>query len=454
MPAFSSQERRAAVSLSVVYITRMMGLFLLLPVLSILAQDLRGSTPLLMGLAVGIYALFQAVLQIPFGLMSDRFGRKPVILAGLAIFIVGSIVAAIADSIWGVIAGRALQGGGAVSAVILALAADLTRDSQRTKIMAIIGASIGLSFIASIIVGPVLMSKLGLSGIFYCIAASGVFAALLLVFAVPEPHSRTKDRNVSLVWQDVPDLLRHRDLQRINFGIFLLHLLITASFVCIPIRLVELGLEVSLHWQVYLIGALASLLIVIPMIGIVEKKLPVSRVMVIAIAGLAVAEASVGLANGNFWVICACLMLFFGFLSVLESILPSLVSRTAPAALRGTAMGVYSTSQFFGAFVGGILGGWLIGAVDAKNGLLILGVLCSSWVLVARFMRNPRKLQTYRLSLEGSIADPEAARHMRAKLGAVPGVAEVNLVVDENAAYLKVVRADLDEQKLVDYASL
>ena len=450
MSAFSPQERRAAASLSVVYITRMMGLFLLLPVLSILAQDLRGATPLLMGLAVGIYALFQALLQIPFGLLSDRFGRKPVILAGLGIFVLGSIVAAMADSIWGVIVGRALQGGGAISAVVLALAADLTRDSQRTKIMAVIGASIGLSFIVSIILGPVLMSALDLSGIFYCIALSGVIAAIIVYFVVPEPSGKSKDRNVSLVVSEVPALLLNRELLRIDFGILLLHLLITASFVCIPLRLLELGIAVPFHWKVYLIGALASLLIVIPMIGIVEKKLPVNRMMMISIIGLAVAEILVAFTSGNFWLVCFCLMVFFGFLSVLESVLPSLVSRTAPAAFRGTAMGIYSTSQFFGAFLGGVLGGWLVGAVGTVACLILLGLLCLAWLLVARFMQNPPKLGVYRLPIDAAIIREPS---LYEKLTGVRGVEEVTIIPSENAAYLKVRRKELDEKILLDLTS-
>jgi len=411
-----------------------------------------------MGLAVGIYALFQAVLQIPFGLASDRFGRKPVILAGLAIFIIGSLVAAMADSIWGVIVGRAMQGGGAISAVIFALAADLTRDSQRTKIMAVIGASIGLSFIVSIIIGPVLMSKFDLSGIFYFIAAFGVLALLLVHFVVPEPLEKTKDRNVSLVLSEVPALLSHRELWRIDFGIFFLHLLITASFICIPLRLLELSIDVADHWKVYLAGAIASLVIVIPMIGVVEKKLPVNRMMIINIIGFAVALVAIALVGGgsstNYWLVCSCVMLFFGFLSVLESVLPSLVSRTAPAALRGTAMGVYSSSQFFGAFIGGVLGGWSIGEFGPVNSLLILGVVCCVWLLVARLMKNPPKLKAYRLPVKESLLQGDASQaELHEKLKNVSGVREVSIVANEGAAYLKVMSSELDEQVLLDYSS-
>ena len=450
LAAFNSLERRAALSLSFVYVTRMMGLFLLLPVLSVLARDLDGATPLLIGLAIGIYALFQALLQIPFGLMSDRFGRKPVILAGLGVFIVGSIVAAMTDSIWGIIVGRALQGGGAISAVIMALAADLTRDSQRTKIMAVIGVSIGLSFMLSIILGPVLMLRFQLAGIFYFIALSGVMAALLVWFVVPDPDKINDDRNISVVISEMPMLLQNRELLRIDFGIFILHLLITASFVCIPLTLLDNGIAVGSHWSVYMYGALGSLLILLPMIGFAERKLPVKWVMVSSIGGFAIALFATGSVAGSYVSAIVCMVLFFGFLSVLESLLPSLASRTAPASLRGSVMGVYSTSQFFGAFIGGVAGGWLTGVVGSSTALLVLSVLCLCWLPVAWSMKNPERLSNYRLSLKRSLLAPGTnLAELSRTLSCVPGVVEVS-VVDE-AAYLKVSRREFDEQSVIEF---
>ena len=450
MAAFTSIERRAAISLSFVYITRMMGLFLLLPVLSVLARDLNGATPLLIGLAIGIYALFQAVLQIPFGLMSDRFGRKPVILAGLAVFIAGSIVAAMSDSIYGIITGRALQGAGAISAVIMALAADLTRDSQRTKIMAVIGMSIGLSFLISIILGPLLMLHFQLAGIFYFIALSGIAAALLVWFVVPDPVQINNDRNISVVISEMPVLLRNRELLRIDFGIFLLHLLITASFVCIPLLLLDNGIAIESHWSVYMYGALGSLIIVLPVIGYAERKFPVKWVMLSSITGFAVALlATAFVADCYRWAVL-CMVLFFGFLSVLESMLPSLASRTAPVSFRGTAMGVYSTSQFLGAFTGGVAGGWLTGNLGNSSTLLVLCVLCLLWLPFAWHMKNPQRLSNYRLSLKESLLDSGTnLTGLSQKLLSVPGVVEVSVV--DKAAYLKIVRREFDEQALVEF---
>ena len=452
MAAFTSLELRAAISLSFVYITRMMGLFLLLPVLSVLARDLDGATPLLIGLAIGIYALFQAILQIPFGLMSDRFGRKPVILAGLAVFILGSVVAAMTDSIWGIIIGRALQGGGAISAVIMALAADLTRDSQRTKIMAVIGVSIGLSFMISIILGPLLMLRFQLAGIFYFIALSGIAAAMLVWLVVPDPDKINNDRNISVVISEMPMLLRNRELLRIDFGIFILHLLITASFVCIPLVLLDTGIGVEAHWHVYMYGALGSLLILLPMIGFAERKFPVKWVMVSSITGFAVALFAIGAVSDSFRGAVVCMVLFFGFLSVLESLLPSLASRTAPASFRGTVMGVYSTSQFLGAFIGGVAGGWLIGKVGNANALLVLCALSLCWLPFAWHMKNPERLANYRLSLKSSLIDSGTnLTELSRKLEGVPGVVEVSVV--DRAAYLKVIRREFDEQSLTEFKS-
>lgn len=457
MSAFTSLEKRAAISLSFLYATRMMGLFLLLPVLSLLARDLEGATPLLIGLAVGIYALFQALLQIPFGFVSDRFGRKPVILTGLAIFIVGSLIAAMADSIWGIVIGRALQGGGAISAVIMAMAADLTRDNQRTKIMAVIGASIGLSFIVSIIVGPLLMVRFNLAGIFYFIAASGVVAVLLVIFVVPDPEMSNSDRNVSVVTEEIPVLLRSPELLRIDFGIFVLHLLITAGFVCIPLRLLDNGVAIESHWSVYLLGAIGSLLVLLPMIGFAERKLPVRWVMVTGIAGLSVALVAMGLDNSSFWVAVIWMALFLGFMSVLESLLPSLASRTAPASLRGTAMGVYSTSQFFGAFVGGVAGGWLVGELGNSQTLIVLGLISLCWLPIAWCMQSPQRLSNYRLSLKESLlttrsdAGSPDLQTLTAQLKLIPGVVEVSVMGAEKAAYLKVNRQEFDEQSLREF---
>ncbi len=448
MAAFNSLERRAAASLSLVYATRMMGLFLLLPVMSILGQELHGATPLLIGVALGIYGLFQAVLQIPFGMMSDRFGRKRVIYAGLALLVIGSVVAAMSESIWGVIVGRALQGAGAISAAVMALAADLSRDDQRTKMMAIIGASIGLSFVLSIMLGPVLMSWLGLSGIFVAIATTGLLSALLVRFTVPDlpDANRLHNRDFSADVHQLGRVIKNPELLRLDIGILLLHLLITATFVCVPLGLLERGIAPDTHWKVYLSACLFSLLIMIPLIGLSEKG--VKRVLVISIIGLAFAEVFIGLTGQNWWLIVLSIGIFFGFLNVLESMLPTLVSRIAPVACRGSAMGVYSSSQFLGAFIGGVAGGWMVGVIGVAKAHVVLGLLCLCWLLVIRRMIEPARLSSYQLSLPATQTLNEA--ELEQQLRTVEGVEEVSVNFTDKVAYLKVRKKTLNEQALQD----
>jgi len=443
LTAFTSLERRAAASLSLVYATRMMGLFLLLPVMSIVGQDLTGSTPLLVGLALGIYGLFQAMLQIPFGLLSERYGRKPLIYIGLGLLIVGSLIAAASDSIWGVIIGRALQGAGAISAAVIALAADLTRDDQRTKMMAIIGASIGLSFILSIMLGPVLMTAMGLSGIFIVIAVLGAAGLLLVRFLVPDPPAPVLNRDVSVVVGQLRSMLRHPQLLRLDIGILVLHFLITATFVCVPLGLIERSIAPDDHWQVYLTACLLSLFIVIPLVGFGESRWGVRVVMTISIIGIALSEFLIGTVSDNWWLVVGSLFVFFGFLNVLESMLPSLVSRIAPAASRGSAMGIYSTSQFFGAFLGGIFGGWVQGAFGVNVAHVLIGLLCLAWLVVIRGMQEPAKLTSYRATLPLDSAQPHST--LEARIRQLRGVAEVSLLDAEQSIYLKIDKKVFDE---------
>ena len=446
MTAFTSLERRAAASLSLVYVTRMMGLFLLLPVMSIVGQDLSGATPLLVGFALGVYGLFQALLQIPFGLLSDRYGRKPLIYIGLTMLIIGSLVAAASDSIWGVIIGRALQGAGAISAAVIALAADLTRDDQRTKMMAVIGASIGLSFILSIMLGPLLMTSVGLSGIFIFIAVLGLAGLLLVRFLVPDPPAIELNRDVSVVVGELRRLLKHPQLLRLDIGILVLHFLITATFVCVPLGFVERSIAPEDHWQVYLVACMLSLLIVVPLVGFGESRLGVRRVMTISIVGLALSEFLIGTVNDAWWLVVGSLVVFFGFLNVLESMLPSLVSRIAPAASRGSAMGVYSTSQFFGAFLGGIFGGWVQGAFGLSVTHFLIGILCLGWLLVIRGMQEPQRLTSFRATLPVDVALQGGA--LEARISQLQGVAEVSLLEPERFIYLKINKKEFDENEL------
>jgi len=386
----TSAERRAGVGLAAIFALRMLGLFLILPVFSVFAKGLPDGGDLArIGLALGAYGLAQALFQIPFGAASDRWGRKPVIVVGLVLFAFGSFVAALAPTLDWIIVGRVLQGIGAISAAVTALAADLTRDAHRTKVMAMIGSSIGLVFALSLVGAPLLYGWIGMGGLF---ALTGVLAlaaiALLLVYVPPAPplppsHARPPFSTV----------LRHLELLRLNVGIFTLHVMQMSLFVVVPHALVEHGgLAVAAHWQVYLPAVLVSFLIMVPAIIAAERRGRMRPVFLGAIVLLALVQLGFWLAGTSLWTLAAWLVLFFVAFNILEATLPSLVSRTAPAAARGAALGVYNTTQAMGLFVGGAVGGALASQFG-DNAVHALGlVLALLWLLVAAFMQfAPRR---------------------------------------------------------------
>lgn len=355
----SAVERRAVFSLAGIYSTRLLGLFLILPVFALYAQTLEDYTPRLAGLALGIYGLTQACLQLPFGIASDRFGRKPVIAAGLVLFAIGSVVAALADSMWGVLIGRALQGAGAVSAAVTALVADLTRETQRTKAMAVIGISVGASFLISIPLGSALNTIIGVPGIFWLTAVLAVASLLILWLAVPPPIASTR-RERSPVLKELAVVLRDGRLLQLNIGIFALHAALTATFVVLPTALVkQAGLPANEHAALYLPLMLLSALPLFPIISLSERRHWQHGVFAGSVLVLCLAQAALALQNGSLLGIGISLLVFFMAFNVLEASLPSLVSKMAPANAKGAAIGVYSTFQFLGAFVGGDRGGWL-----------------------------------------------------------------------------------------------
>jgi len=441
-------ERRAALSLAGIYALRMMGLFLILPVFAIYARELPNVTPMHIGLAIGIYGLTQALLQIPFGLLSDRIGRKPVIIGGLLIFALGSAVAATADSIQGIILGRALQGSGAVAAAVMAMAADLSREEVRTRVMAIIGMSIGGSFILSLVLGPVLGHWIGVPGIFWLVTLLALGGVLVVIFLVPKPVHSGVHRDTEAVPAQFRAVLGNRELLRLDLGVFSMHLLMTALFLAVPLELRQLGLETERHWLLYLPVMLVSVAVMVPFIILAEKRQRMKPVLLGAIGVLVLAELALYLAGTSLPGMALALVLYFAAFNLLEASLPSLVSKLAPAAAKGTAMGFFSTSQFLGAFVGGLLGGWLQQQAG-PSGLFLGGALVALvWLLVALPMAKPRHLTT-ELARLAPLSEVQA-RLLAQRLSQVPGVAEAVVVPDEAVAYLKLDqerlnRADLDE---------
>jgi MFS family permease len=445
-------ERRAALSLAAIFSFRMLGLFMILPVFALYASETFGAVPpVLIGLAIGAYGLSQAVLQIPFGMLSDRIGCKPVIAFGLVIFALGSVMAASADSITGIIIGRVVQGSGAIAAAVMALAADLTREEHRTKAMAMIGISIGLSFAVSLAAGPILNHWIGVPGIFWLTALLALLGIALLYLVVPNPARRRPHRDTGAVPGFFAQVLRDPQLLRIDGGIFALHCILTASFVALPFALRDFaGVEIARHGYIYLPVLLAALAVMVPLVVIAEKRRRLKQVFLSAVAGIALAELGLALFYDSLAAVVILLLLFFVAFNVLEALLPSLIAKFAPADKKGTAMGVYSTSQFLGAFVGGVTGGYLYGNGGIGGVFGFCALAAALWWVWARTMAPPRYLSSYMISMgESHAGEPpaEAARRER-ELLALPGVAEAVVVMEEGVAYLKVDSHEVDYERL------
>lgn len=436
-------EIRATSGLAAIYAVRMAGLFMILPVFMLYSDRLSGATPFLMGMAIGIYGLTQALLQIPFGVLSDRVGRKPLIALGLGLLILGSLLAATADSIMGILVGRALQGAGAVAAVILALTADLVAEEHRTRAMAVIGMSIGLTFLLAMVLGPVLDQVWGLSGLFWLTAVLGGLGILLLYFWVPDPERYRPHPDMVPIPSRLQDVLRDRELMRLNGGIFLLHAILAANFLVIPVLLVEeVGLASADHYQFYLPVLLGGFLLMVPAILYAERQRALKPVFLGAILLLLMVQILLPFAL-NLWTLLLVLVLFFAAFNLLEASLPSLIAKTAPLASKGAAMGVFSTSQFLGIFCGGAMGGIAL-QYGGQWAVFLLGILCATlWLGVAQGMARPSHLSQRSYALP--IGWQGAAAELQTRLQGVAGVAEVRVHENEAAVHLKIDRRQFTE---------
>ena len=447
---WSLLEQRAAHGLASIYVVRMMGLFMILPVFSVYALTLADATPLLTGLALGMYGLTNSIFSIPYGMLSDRFGRKRIIAIGLLIFAAGSVVAAMSDSIYGIILGRALQGAGAVASVLMALAADLSREENRLKMMSFIGISIGFAFALSMVLGPVITRYVGMSGLFWFIALLAVLALVILYTRVPDPVTSVFHRDAQVNPTELNKVLKDAQLLRLDFGVFVLHLVLMAMFVALPRMLEQSGFRVAHHWQLYLPVFLLSVPLMVPFIILAENKRRMKQVFVGAIVGLVVAQLALLIGDGTVWHVAVALVIFFTAFNLLEASLPSLIAKMSPADRKGTAMGMYSTSQFLGAFAGGAMGGLVYQHGGATGVYLMCLLVITAWLLLAITMKNPRYVSTYLLNI-GKI-DPAESAAMVARLVMVQGVAEATIEAEEGIAYLKVDLHVLDEGKLLQYS--
>lgn len=446
----NSLEKRAAVSLALIFSMRMLGLFMLMPILAIYGQELEGVSPLWIGIAIGAYGLTQALFQIPMGWLSDRFGRRPIIIFGLIIFAIGSVIAGFAQSIEMVTLGRAIQGMGAIASAVLALASDVTREEQRPKVMAVIGMCIGMSFAVALVLGPMIATSFGLSGVFFITAVMALAGIVIVLTLVPVSYTQSNSGEVTASKGSLLDMLLNPQLLRLDFGVLILHWMMTSIFVAFPVLLTNTGLNINDHWQVYLPVLLLSFVFMVPMIIIAAKKKIEKPMFLFAIGVLVLASAAMTISQ-SLWPLVATVFVFFIGFNFLEASLPAHVSRMAPAGQKGTAMGVYSSSQFLGAFLGGVSGGYLVGEFGFIYLFAANGIIALLWLVLAFGMKLPPSSK--RVSIQFDATSEVDFQQTIDKLSECDGVLEATLVEDEGRIYLKVNKMGYDQtavSKLVE----
>lgn len=433
-------ERRSTFALSSIFALRMLGLFMIIPVFSVAGQSYQYATPALIGLAVGIYGLTQAILQIPFSLIADRYSRKPLVVLGLLMFALGGAIAAMSDTIYGVIIGRAIAGGGAVSAVVMALLADVTREENRTKAMATMGMSIGLSFVVAFSLGPWLTGLVGISGLFWVTTIMGI-AAISMLLLVPKVTRHHRNFQQGYIAQ-LKQVLKMADLNRLHVSVFSLHLLLTAMFIYVPSQLIEFAeIPLARHGLIYLPLLVISLFFAFPSIILAEKYRKMRGIFLTAIAGIILGLLVLIFGYESKYILIAGLGLFFIAFNVMEALLPSWLSKAAPIQSKATAMGVNASSQFLGAFFGGMIGGQLLLLNNTAMGWSILSAIAIIWLLLSFGLAQPRYLSSLVLRLPESKETDE----WTSQLLAIHGIEEVVVMSEQQVAYIKVDKQLIDD---------
>jgi MFS family permease len=442
----TSTELRASIGLASIFGLRMLGMFLILPVFALYAEHLPGgANHTMIGLALGAYGLTQAVLQLPFGIASDKFGRKRMIYFGLVLFAIGSFVAAYATTIEGILLGRVIQGAGAISAAVTALLADLTREEHRTKAMAMIGGTIGVTFAVSLVLGPALYQFIGMSGIFAMTGILAITALAVVKWGVPDPLVSRFHADAQANTARLGGVLKDVQLLRLNFGIFSLHAAQMAMFVVLPFALRNTSnLDINHQWEIYLPVVVAAFVLMVPAIIYGETRGKLKQVFVAAIATMLAAQLGMSASMHHFWGIVVALTLYFVAFNILEATLPSLISKLAPTTAKGTAMGVYNTSQSLGLFFGGAVGGWLSQHYGFSAVFMFSSGLMLIWLVAAAGMRTPPAVKT-RMFHVGPM-DTNRAGQLTRHLGALSGVVEAAVIAEEGVAILKVALHGWDEQ--------
>lgn len=427
-------ELRGAFALAFIYLMRMLGLFMVMPVLAVLTVDYPDYSPIWVGIAIGAYGLSQALLQIPMGMWSDKIGRKPVIVVGLLLFAIGSLLAAFADSMLMLTLGRILQGTGAIAGAVMALAADVSRENQRNKVMAIIGIAIGFSFYLALILGPIIASEYGLQGVFLLTAMLAIACIPMVIFVVPTAVTSAPRGDTLPNALILKGIVKSPTLLRLNISVMLLHMMITLVFVQFPATLQNLNWPIESHWLVYLPILVAAIIGMALMMGF-ARKVALNRMLMLSVLMMLLAFLGLAKSQTNFALLMTFIILFFTAFNYLEANLPALVANISAPGQKGSAMGIYASFQFFGAFLGGLVSGLIIAYMGSEVVYYLAAVVCLLWCFLFVKFSNTERLKrvTLSLNLAGRNVDNIAAQFKN-----LNGISEFTIVPDEAAVYLKV----------------